>query len=89
MRGTGGHGAGTISASSIEKNVPSKVTGLPLASPRRICRHSSIRRPRAPWVHAADLEFVGVLAADPDAEGEPAGRELRDRLAGCLATGTG
>ena len=31
-------------------------------------------------VHAADLDLVGVLAADPDAQCEPAGRELRDFL---------
>ena len=30
-------------------------------------------------VDAADLDLVAVLAADPDAEREPAGRELRDR----------
>jgi hypothetical protein len=31
------------------------------------------------WVDATDLDLVAVLAADPDAEREPAGRELRDR----------
>ena len=30
-------------------------------------------------VHAADLDLVGVLAADPDAQREPAGCELRER----------
>jgi hypothetical protein len=30
-------------------------------------------------VDAADLDLVGVLAADPDAECQPAGRELGDR----------
>ena len=44
--GIAGAGAGRISASSSAKNSPSKLTGVPSARPRRIRRHSSVRRPR-------------------------------------------
>jgi hypothetical protein len=44
--GIGGDGAGTIRASSREKNLPSKLTGAPRNSARTIARHSPIRCPR-------------------------------------------
>ena len=81
--GMGDDGAGTIWASRIEKNSPSKLTGLPSERLRRISSDSSMRRPTRPRVDATDFELVRILAADPHAEHEPARCEFGD--AGKLA----
>ncbi len=75
ISGTGVGGAGAISASSTSTNSPWNVTGLPvmqLAHHREALVHAAPARRR---VDAAHRVLVRVLAADPDTEDQPSGRE--------------
>ena len=77
--GTGRGGAGETRAPCTDRTSPSRSTVSPARRPRTTVRHSSIRRPRVRGSTPHTSSSWRVVAAQADAEHEPARRQLRER----------